>query len=340
MRIFITGISGTIGRPLHAALLEQGHEVYGCDRSHSDNPNVVRADIANFRQLETAIRARHPDLVYHLAAEFGRKNGEEFYEQVWQTNAIGTKNLITLQRQLGFKMIHASSSEVYGEMRLPEGELMAETLTDTRGFQPSNDYAVSKWANELQIRNSWAEWNAPTMVLRFFNAYGPGEHYTPYRSVVCLFCYKALRGEPWDVFPNYHRVFMFVEEFVATLVRAVTRFHPGQTINVGGTEYRSVQELSDLVIRLTGASPGLAMLKPWDGLNTVNKRPDITKARMLLGHDPKVTLEEGVPKTLEWMRKVYNIDDSRSRIESFGYVGALQFQVAKGARTGHQGASS
>src|SRR6185437_6615200 len=112
MKLAVTGHLGTIGRPLVKALRAAGHEVVGIDLRH--DADGVRADVAEYRQLEAAV-PRDVELVYHLAAEFGRHNGEDFHEQVWRTNANGTKNVLRLQKDRGFKLIFASSSEVYGE---------------------------------------------------------------------------------------------------------------------------------------------------------------------------------------------------------------------------------
>jgi dTDP-glucose 4,6-dehydratase len=302
MRIFITGISGTIGTPLHAALLAQGHEVYGCDLFHSSDPAIVRADVAEFRQIETALRRVHPEFVFHLAAEFGRVNGEEFYDQVWRTNAIGTKNMLVLQKQMGFRMVHASTSEVYGDSHECGGPTMLEEFTAQNAVFPTNDYAISKLANELQIHNAWKEWQSPTMVLRFCNTYGPGEFYSPFRSVVCIFCYSAVVGKPWTVYPSYYRAFLYMDDFIETLAGTVQRFHRERIINIGGTEYVSLQDLSDRVVRLSGCSPGLANVKSTDGINAKSKRLDVGLSERLLAHRPVTSLDDGIQKTLAWMR--------------------------------------
>jgi hypothetical protein len=137
------------------------------------------------------------------------------------------------------------------------------------------------------------------------NSYGPGEFYHNYRSVVCLFCYRALHNIPWQVYENYYRVFMYIEDFIPTLANVCESFIPGEVFNIGGLEYRSVKDLSDLVLQYTGANPGLVTYLPEDKHNTVNKRPDISKAIRDLSHNPTVTLEEGVPRTIEWMKAVY-----------------------------------
>ena len=74
-----------------------------------------RGDVGEFRQFESVVEEARPEFVYHLAAEFGRRNGEDFYETMWKANAVGTKNLVTLQRRYGFRSVVFSSSEVYGD---------------------------------------------------------------------------------------------------------------------------------------------------------------------------------------------------------------------------------
>ncbi len=299
--ILVTGSRGTIGGPLVQELVKRGHCVKQLDLQHCEEPNCIRADISEYRQLERIFEQEF-DFVFHLAAEFGRINGEEYYEQVWRTNVIGTRNILELQKKHRFKLIFTSSSEIYGE----SGEVvLREEHSQTQALFQHNDYAISKWVNELQIINFEKKFETETVRVRLFNAYGPGEYYHPYRSVVCLFCYRALHNLPFQVYKNYHRVFMFIDDLIPTLANIVDRFIPGRVYNIGGNEYRSVEELADLVLEYSGASRDLIQLLPEDAHNTVNKYPEITKAEIELGHSPRILLEEGVPKTLEWMKNVY-----------------------------------
>ena len=183
MKIVVTGSAGTLGRPLVAELRERGHDVWGVELQHTGLPQTVRADVGDYRQLRAAFdRIGDFDLVFHLAAEFGRINGEEFYEAVWKTNAIGTRNVLELQRERGFRHVFASSSEVYGEA---DAEAIDERYLLEHPQPPlTNDYAISKRVNEDQVRNFANRYGTKTMTLRFFNAYGPGERYHDYRSVV------------------------------------------------------------------------------------------------------------------------------------------------------------
>lgn len=96
MRILITGSHGVLGTALKRELRNRGHQVFGCDLTHSDDPQEIRADVADYRQLEKAFNFSSPDVVYHLGAEFGRTNGDRFPEQLWKTNCLGTHNVIDL----------------------------------------------------------------------------------------------------------------------------------------------------------------------------------------------------------------------------------------------------
>lgn len=298
MRIAVTGHLGTIGRPLTAALRAAGHEVVGIDLRH--DVDGVRADVADYRQLEAAV-PRDAELVYHLAAEFGRHNGEEYYEQVWRTNGTGTKNVLKLQQQRGFKLIFASSSEVYGERSDP---LLREELP-LSPLLLTNDYAISKLVNEAQIQNAQKQWGSKTMTLRFFNAYGPGEFYHAYRSVVCLFTYRALKRLPYTVYDGYYRVFQYIDDLVATLAYAADHFRPGLVANVAGYEYRSVRELHDMICESVDVDLSKVTFLPEEKHNVVSKRPSIARARAWLNHNPDVPLATGLKTTIDWMREQY-----------------------------------
>jgi len=300
-KILITGSRGTIGKPLAKELTMRGHDVWRLDQRHTGENQYFRADISDFRQMEPVF-AEQFEYVYHLAAEFGRLNGEDYYEQLWRTNVIGTRNMLEWQRRAGFKLIFASSSEIYGETNQ---EWLDEDIPLREPLRQHNDYAISKWVNEQQILNFSERHDLPIVRLRLFNAYGPGEYYHFYRSVVCLFCYRALVGLPIQVYQGYHRVFMYVDDLVRTLANVCEAFHPGRVYNIGGVEYRNVKELSDLILEYTGADPRLVEYLPKDRHNVVNKRPVIELARAELGHDPRVLLEEGLPRTITWLRETY-----------------------------------
>jgi len=306
-KILVTGVMGTLGRPLKRDLERRGHDVWGLDLQHQAEQKFYRADIASFRQLERAFEQDY-DYVYHLAAEFGRINGEEYYDTLWTTNVIGTRNILEIQKKKRFKLIFASSSEIYGDKHK---EILSEDIPLNHSIIQHNDYAVTKWVNEIQIMNFEKRFGNPIVRLRFFNAYGPGEHYHNYRSVVCLFGYRALHRLPYDVYLGYHRVFMYIDDFIPTLANVVDNFVPGEVYNIGGEEFRSVKDMSDLILKYLHRDDSLVNYLPEDKHNVLNKKPDIEKARRAFGHNPRITLEEGIPRTVEWMKHVYSESISR-----------------------------
>jgi len=259
----------------------------------------MRADVGDYRQLERVFYEYLPDAVYHLAAEFGRHNGERNYEQVFQTNYLGTRNVLEFCKQLNARLIFASSSEIYGTC---DEEWLTEDLSERIPLWQPNEYALSKWANEVQIQNFAGRHDLDAVRLRFFNAYGPGEHYHPYRSVIALFCHRAFNGIPWTVYKDYYRTFMAQSDLTPTLANVLEQGESGGCYNIGGEDYRSVEEVSDLILEHTGADPALVTYLLEDVHNVKSKRPDNTRARRDLDHNPTVTIEEGVPLTLEWMK--------------------------------------
>ena len=153
--ILVTGGTGAVGTFLVRELRSRGQNVFVADHKHHNDPNYARCDVGEFRQVEALWRGggwnhgycnkpRSFDVVYHLAAEFGRWNGEDFYENVWKSNAVGTKNILRMQEREGFKAVYFSSSEVYGDF---DG-VMSEDVMDKHEIRQMNDYALSKWVNE------------------------------------------------------------------------------------------------------------------------------------------------------------------------------------------------
>ena len=114
-RILVTGGLGTVGKVLVRTLRGRGHavKVSGLEHYHADD--YVRCDVASFMQVSRLFEENQFDYVYHLAAEFGRWNGEDYYDKLWMSNAVGTKNMIRMQQKQKFRLIHFSSSEVYGD---------------------------------------------------------------------------------------------------------------------------------------------------------------------------------------------------------------------------------
>ena len=304
----VTGGLGVIGRHLTSILRQRGHDVWTSDHSHHHGANHIRCDVGSYRQVERMLEGRDFDYVYHLAAEFGRWNGEDYYDTLWRTNATGTKNVIRLQEKLGFRLIFSSSSEVYGDY---DG-VMFESVMDELEIRQLNDYAMTKWINEQQIMNSAEMFGTESVRVRLFNTYGPGEYYSPYRSVNCLFTYRALHGMPYTVYLDHHRTSSYVRDTCTTLANVVDNFVPGEVYNIASSEYHDVKTLSDLILAAIGIDDSLVEYKEAEPFTTKDKKVNVDKAVRDLDHKVTISLEEGVRRTVAWMRKVYEIEEPAS----------------------------
>jgi dTDP-glucose 4,6-dehydratase len=302
MKILVTGGLGVVGAHLVRELRGRGNEVWICDLPHDHDPQYVRCDVSEYRQLERLIAAHGFEYVYHLAAEFGRWNGEDYYETLWRSNVIGTKNLIRLQEKYRFRQVFFSSSEVYGDW----AGVMNESVMDEHEVRQLNDYALTKWVGEQQILNSAAMHGTESVRVRLFNTYGPGEYYSPYRSMICVFIYRALHDIPYSVYLNHHRTSTYLTDCVRTLANISERFVPGQVYNIGGTEYHDVKTVSDLILRTLGKNDSLVTYKEAEAFTTKDKKIEVSRAERELDHRCRVTLAEGIPQTLEWMRRAYD----------------------------------
>lgn len=315
-KILVTGSKGVIGSKLVEMLTQKGHDVFGIDLTHGlgevgwEHPmgtskfSYARCDVSNFRELQRVFEKAGPfDYVYHCAAEFGRWNGEDYYEKVWTTNAVGTKNIIRLQEKLDFKLIHFSSSEVYGDFN----DIMKEDVLDNEVIKQLNDYAMSKWVNEMQIRVSRIKHGTCTLIVRLFNTYGPGEWYHPYRSVNCKFCFHALKGLPVIVYKGHFRTSTYIDDACRTLANIADNFKDAGVYNIGGLEYHDIETLVREIWDYTGADPSLITYSDSEILTTRSKRVDISQAVKDFDHKLTVPLKEGVRRTIDWMRDYYKI---------------------------------
>jgi len=300
-RVLVTGGRGFIGSHLVEELKRRGHEVWACDLMHSGEENYIRCDVSRYRQVERLFEENDFDYVYHAAAEYGRWNGEDYYENLWMTNAVGTKNILKMQEKKRFRMVFFGSAEVYGDY---DG-VMSEDVMDKVPIKQMNDYAISKWVNELQIMNSAKMFGTETVRVRLFNVYGPGEHYTPYRGWIPKFIYKALKGEPYTVYLGHKRTLEYVEDICRALANIMDNFKPGEVYNLGGDGQYEIKYISDLILKTLGKDDSKVVYKESEPFTTRIKTPDSTKAKRDLNFKLTVPVEEGIRRTVEWFKKAY-----------------------------------
>jgi len=309
VRILVTGGAGFIGTNLVKELRDRGHDVTALDLYNTERDDYIRADVRNYRQLEKAFDGQRYDYVYHLAAEYGRWNGEAYYENLWETNVIGTKHVLRLQEKLGFRMIFFSSAEVYGDY---EGVMSEDVMVDNpiKDTYQMNDYAISKWAGELMCMNSSKMFGTEIVRTRPVNCYGPHEHYTPYRGFIPKFIYHALFNKPYTVYMGHKRIVDYVEDSCMTWANMIDNFVPGAVYNVGGKPEweRTIKEYSDLILDYVGSDDSIVTYKDSEPFTTRVKKMDFSKAIRDLNHDPKVPPEDGIRSTVEWMKGYYPLE--------------------------------
>jgi dTDP-glucose 4,6-dehydratase len=304
----VTGGAGFIGTNLAKELQKRGHQVHVADVSHTDRQDAIRADVRNYRQVERLFDGKQFDYVYHLAAEYGRWNGEDYYENLWATNVVGTKHILRMQEKKGFRLIFFSSAEVYGDY----AGVMSEDVMENRPISETyqmNDYAITKWAGELMCMNSAATFGTEIVRVRPVNCYGPHEHYTPYRGFIPKFIYHALFDKPYEVYQGHRRIIDYVEDSCRTFSNVCDNFVTGAVYNVGGRPEweKDIKEYSDLVLDAVGKDDSLVTYREAEPFTTRVKRMDFSRAIRDLKHDPKVAPDEGIARTVDWMRSYYRV---------------------------------
>jgi dTDP-glucose 4,6-dehydratase len=304
MRILVTGGLGTIGSVLVKELETRGHDVTIADLPHHHAKNYVRCDIGEWADVDRLWDEHHIELIYNCAAEFGRHNGEDYYQRLHRSNITGVKNILRASKLYDAKVVYFSSSEVYGDY----SGIMSEDVMEKHAIRQLNDYAVTKWMNELQIMNSAEQDGTQSVRVRLFNTYGVGEYYSPYRSALCQFIYKALHGEPITVYRGHRRTSTYVTDTVRTLANIADNFIAGEVYNIGGVSYHTMEAAAQMVTHAVGEPVGVHLKDP-EPFTTKDKQVDVSKAMRDLDHCCEVSLYDGIARTVAWMREVYDVKE-------------------------------
>lgn len=279
MNILVTGSRGFLGTQLCKRLRADGHRVIGWDLAHSSEPDERRVDVSNWREVQCSDET-YFHIIIHLAAEFGRLNGNDYCERMWSTATVGTRNVIERAKRDKAKLIFASSSEAYGDLA-DRFDTLSEDLLDTHAPNFHNEYALSKWCGEKQVRMHLSNY----LILRLFNIYGPTEPKHQYRSFV-----SRITGEDGLNLPIYDgsRSHLHISDFLDAFCLLLDKTG---VYNIG----HPVAHSNEDVAYTAGIEwPKLSASEP---NNVERKVPDVNKL-MALGWSPKVSLEEGIRECL------------------------------------------
>jgi UDP-glucose 4-epimerase len=301
MRFLVTGGAGFLGAALSNRLCDDGHQVRAIDDLSAGDPArleddvlFTRGDVADRPKLWTLLQ--DVDCVYHLAARVLVSESILYPRAYNEVNVGGTVSVMEAMRDAGVRrVVLTSSGAVYGEQA-------EQPVREDQRPNPQSPYAVSKLAAEYYVRTIGALWGIETVILRVFNAYGPGQRLPPsHPPVVPRFLRQAQQGGSLVIFGSggQTRDFVYVDDVVEALVAASTAPDVDRRIvNVGSGRETSINDLASLVARVTGREVEL-LHSPAESGGVARLCADLTAARQLLDHEPRVQLREGLRLMLE-----------------------------------------
>jgi nucleoside-diphosphate-sugar epimerase len=313
LKILVAGGAGFIGSHLCKRLIDEGHTVYCVDNLITgDKDNVVPLlDNPRFNFFDRDVVQAITDIpeinyIYHLASPASPNNKSErsyinFPIETLLANSMGTYNLLNLAKDRGAAFLFASTSEVYGD---PEVSPQPESyFGNVNPVGVRSVYDEGKRFGEAMTFGFIRKFGINARVVRIFNTYGPYMQKDDGR-VVSSFINQALTNAPITIFGDgsQTRSFCFVDDMVEGLMRAMSyEKTSGQVMNLGNTDERKISEIAGLVKEMTGSSSEIINEElPEDDPKV--RKPDITKAKSILEWEPKVSLEEGLKKTIEYFR--------------------------------------
>ncbi len=321
MKILVTGGAGYIGSHLVDRLLSDGEEVFAIDDlSAGKIANIQQhLDLDRFHLFnETILNAglldhlvSQVDLVYHLAAVVGVKHVMADPLAAMKTNVTGSEAVLSAAFKCWKKVVLASTSEIYGKSdKIPFHEEDDRVLGPTTVGRWS--YSTSKAIDE-HFAFAYAAKGLAITIVRYFNSYGPRLDEKGYGSVVANFIRQALKDEPITVHGDgrQSRCFTYIDDTVSgTILAGEVKAGEGLAFNVGDDSETTVLDLAVAIKRLTDSRSEIVFV-PYreyygEGFEDTRRRvPSIERARQILGFVPKVTLEDGLTRTIAWCREHY-----------------------------------
>jgi dTDP-glucose 4,6-dehydratase len=304
-RVVITGAAGFIGSHLAEALLDRGYTVIGIDNlltgdirniAHLTNRDFefVKHDVTNYIYVDGRV-----DYVLHWASPASPIDYLELPIPTLKVGALGTHKALGLAKAKGARFVLASTSEVYGDpLEHPQKE---SYWGNVNPIGPRGVYDEAKRFAEAMTVAYHRYHGLDAKIVRIFNTYGPRMRVKDGRAVPA-FISQALRNEDVTVFGDGRqtRSFTYITDLVDGILRLMTS-SVNDPVNIGNPREMSLDELARTIIRMTGSTSRI-VYKPLPVDDPKVRQPDITRARALLGWEPKVPLEEGLEATIAYFR--------------------------------------
>lgn len=311
-RVLITGAAGFLGSHLCDRFIKDGYSVVGMD-------NLITGDLKNIEHL---FKLQHFEFYHHDVSKFIHVPGDVHYIlhfaspaspidylkipiQTLKVGSLGTHNCMGLAKAKGARILVASTSEVYGDpLEHPQTE---EYWGNVNPVGPRGVYDEAKRFQEAITMAYHNFHGLETRIVRIFNTYGPRMRLNDGRALPA-FIGQALRGEDLTVFGNgsQTRSFCFVDDLIEGIVRLLmSDYH--LPVNIGNPDEISLQDFAEEIIKLTGTKQKI-VYKPLPMDDPKQRKPDITRAKKLLGWEPKISRQEGLTKTYEYFKNLPESD--------------------------------
>lgn len=310
-RILITGGAGFIGSHLCERLLNEGNEVISVDNYFTgaksnivhllDNPyfELIRHDVTMPFFIEV-------DEIYNMACPASPIHYQYNAIKTIKTSVMGAINILGLAKRIKAKILQASTSEVYGDPKIhPQPETYWGNVNP---IGPRSCYDEGKRCAESLFVNYHEQNNVRIKIARIFNTYGPRMHPNDGR-VVSNFIVQALNGKDITIYGDgsQTRSFQYVDDLVNGVIKLMeTPDSITLPVNIGNPDEFSIKELADKVIEITGSKSKITF-EPLPADDPTQRKPDISKAKEILKWEPKIKLEEGLVKTIEYFKKTLSL---------------------------------
>lgn len=315
MNILLTGGAGFIGRWVTKRLLEDGHQVWVLDdfsngsrenvqefQHHRDFKEMIVGDIKDERLLTQLFASHRFDICYHLGASINVQDSIDDPRTTFNNDTVGTFNIMEQCRKHQVKVVFMSTCMVYDRCTDEEG------ITELHPTKPASPYAGSKIAAENMVLSYYYAYNLPVVVIRPFNTYGPFQKTGGEGGVVAIFINNKLAGKDLNIYGEgtQTRDLLYVDDCARFVVEAgYSDRVNGHIVNAGLGRDISVNDLAKLVVGDVSRIKHVPHIHPQSEIQKL--LCNYSKAKELLGWEPKVTLEEGISRTEEWIRIGYLI---------------------------------
>ncbi len=306
MKALVTGAAGFIGSHVTQHLLRDGHQVVALDdlsggfrENVPDGAHWIQASVCDYDFLQTLFGDEHFDYVFHLAAYAAEGLSHFIRRYNYETNLVGSVNLINLSVLHSVKcFVFTSSIAVYGANQLPMVEGMVP--------QPEDPYGISKYAVELDLMAARSQFGLNYIVFRPHNVYGEHQNIgDKYRNVIGIFMNQISSGQPLTIFGDGEqtRAFSYIDDVAPVIARSVQNPDAyGEVFNIGADQPYTVNELARVVCEVMSVSPQVNYLPPRK--EVLHAFSSHEKVRRYFDIPQAVSLRDGIVRMTTWVNKV------------------------------------